>query len=479
MTTPIPTAFAAPYSGESEEAVLGALLVSPQLYWQVSSIVTADDFFLLRHSSIFRAVGRVMERCNKLDFLLVAEELKAMKVFDEVGGHAYLMQLINNTPTSVHAPLYADLVAATSIRRQMLVASDQMRELAIDEDISTSQALNTAETAFIRMARHRETSHQVTVKDAMESTDEILRQRIKLFQKNPDYIIGICTGIQALDKHLDGLQPGITTLAASTGMGKTAAALTIGLNASKIGHQQDEPLPAAVHVFSGEMTQSQINFRLLAMKSGIPMERLMRGELNADTYNQYLYAKQELDDLHALTFESGKQLTVMEIRNRARELVNSQQLDLFIIDGLMQINGLQVDASLGKKFTRYQEQKRRDVIEYILNELEYISMTYKIPFLVTHQVNRDPANRVDKRPLIGDMAEAAFVEWKSSVILLVYRDEYYNEPANPHPDGIQEAELIIRKNRHGSPGMVKCVYESKRTLFANGTVHRVDLSKDY
>lgn len=477
MTTPLPAALDAPYSGEAEEAVLGALMVSPQMYWQVSQILTPDDFFLLRHGTVFRAIGQVMERCNQADYLLVAEELKATKKFEDVGGHAYLMQLINNTPTSTHAPIYAELVAATAARRKMLEASDQMRDLARNQEINLTEALNGAENALIALARHRETSHRFTVGESLETTGDILHQRIKLYQKNPNYVIGVCSGIQALDKHLDGFQPGITTLAASTGMGKTAAALTFALNASITGNQQGDPLPASVHLFSGEMTQTQVDFRLLAMKSGIPMERLMRGELNAQTYNQFLWAKQELNDLHALTFESGKQLNVMEIRNRTRELVNSQELDLFVIDGLMQINGLQMDMNTSKKFQRYQEQKRRDAIEYILNELEYISMTYKIPFLLTHQVNRAAAGRNDKRPQISDMAEASFVEWKSSVILFLYRDAYYN-PVPDNGTGRQDAEIIISKNRHGSPGMVNCLYESKRTLFANGTLVRVDLTKD-
>src|SRR5688572_29951147 len=108
MTTP--AALNAPYSGEAEEAVLGALLVNPQAYWKISQGLTADDFFLMRHSRIYQAIGRVMERCNTADYLIVAEELRSMKVFEEVGGHAYLMQLVNNTPTSVHGEIYAGLV---------------------------------------------------------------------------------------------------------------------------------------------------------------------------------------------------------------------------------------------------------------------------------------------------------------------------------------------------------------------------------
>lgn len=468
-----PFALNAPYSEEAEEAVLGSVLVNPPAYWRVSQLITADDFFLLRHTRIFQAMHRVMERHNTMDYLVVAEELKSMKVFEEVGGHAYLMQLVNNTPTSVHGEIYAGLVAAVAVRRKMMVSADTMRELAMDENINVHEAMDRAEESLIQITRHRETSHCITIKDAMEDTDAVLRERIRLFQKNPNYIIGVCSGIQGLDKHIDGFQPGISVLAGNTGMGKTGAAMTVALNASKSGNQHEDPLPSCVHLFSGEMTQMQMNFRLLSMKSGIPMEHLARGELNQQTYNQYLKAKQELDDLHALTFESGKQLTLPAIRNRVRELVNSQQLDLFILDGLMQI-----DASSGKKPTRYQEQKRRDGIETILNELEVISMTYKIPFLVTHQVNRDPKNRSDKRPQLSDMAEASFVEWKSSVVIGVYRDSYHNREAVPRPDGLQEAELIILKNRHGAPGLIHCLYDAKRTVFINGTLHHADLSED-
>lgn len=471
-------ALEAPYSQEAEQATLGALMVNPRAYWQVAPLLLPDDFFLLRHTEIYRAIGRLMEAHNTLDFVLLCEELKAVKKLDDIGGRAYILELINSTADSTIAPVYAELVARTAVRRKMLEASDQMRSLALDESLNLDEALTGAENSFIALARHRETSHRVTMSEAMEATDAVLHERIKLYQKNPNYVIGICSGIYALDKHLDGFQEGITTLAGSTGMGKTALALTIALNASKIGRQHEEPLPASVHLFSGEMTQAQMNFRLLSMKSGIPMERLMRGEMDSRAYNAYQGAKYELADLHALTFESGKQLTVMEIRNRARELVNSQQLDLFILDGLMQINGLAIDERDSKKFKRYQEQKRRDAIEFILNELEYIAMTFKIPFLVTHQVNRAPIGRADKRPQLSDMAEASFVEWKSSVVLGAYRDTYYNPSVNMDDSGLQEAEIILLKNRHGSPGTVKCMYDSKRVVFVNGTVNHADLTKD-
>lgn len=472
----IALALTAPYSQEAEQACLGAMMINPRAFWQVSPLLTGDDFFLTRNGMIFKAIARLMERHDAFDYVLLAEELKAMKVFEDIGGHGYIMKLYNDTPTHAHAVIYAELVKRTAVRRKMLEASDKMKALALNEEINLHDVLASAETTFIALARHRDTSHMVTVGDAMDDTDVLLKERMELYRQNPDYIIGTCTGIRDLDKHLDGLQIGITTLAASTGMGKTAAALSIALNASRIGNQHAEPLPAAVHVFSGEMTQAQINFRLLSMKSGIPMERLMRGELDNREYREYQYARQELTDLHALTFESGKQLTVMEISNRVRELVNSQQLDLFIIDGLMQINGLRVDNSPDEKFQRYQEQSRRDTIEYILNELEYIAMTYKIPFLLTHQVSRATKDRADKRPQINDMAEASFVEWKSSVILGVYRDMYYNTPPNPDDLEYQESEILILKNRHGSTGMVRCIYEAKRTLFANGTLVQVDLN---
>lgn len=467
-----------PFSEEAEQSVLGSLLVNPPAFWQVSQQLTPDDFFLTRHSKIFAAMRQVMERYNTMDFLIVVEELKSMGELQNTGGLQYLVELNANTPTSVHVEIYAGLVAIAAVRRKMLVASDTMRAMALDENINVQTAINGAEAGFIELARHRETSHRISMKDAMETTDAILHERIKLYQKNPDYVIGVCSGVRELDKHLDGFQPGITTMAGSTGMGKTACAMTVALNASKIGNQHEEPLPSNVHLFSGEMTQTQMNFRLLSMKSGIPAERLMRGEMNSTTYNQYQQAKYELDDLHALTFESGKQLNVTEIRNRVRELVNSQQLDLFILDGLMQINGLEINPNDKGRFKRYQEQKRRDAIEYVLNELEYIAMTYKIPFLVTHQVNRAPKDRGDKRPMLSDMAEASFVEWKSSVVLGVYRDSYYNKEVNPRPDGIQEAEIIILKNRHGSPGTVRCIYESRKTLFADGVFGHADLTKD-
>lgn len=448
-----------PFSQEAEESVIGSVIINPGIFASLITFLRAEDFFLLRHNRIWQAFLRLHLRGDVIDYLTTAEELKGMGVLDEIGGYPYLIQIMNSTPTSVHGEYYARIVQRIAIRRNMLEAADKMRELAFDENIGIDEVLARGEMAYHNVMERSETSEVVSMADAMIEMDNTIVERATLYKKNPNYILGVRTGLAPLDTLLDGLHPGITTLGAGTGMGKTALSLTIALNASRAGWFHETLRPAHVHIFSGEMTQEQMNMRLMAIESGIDTQRLSRGAMRDEEFTKYMAAQESLLKTK-LSFESGKRMNVLQIRNRVRQMVNAGQMDMFVIDGLLQIEALKVDMHSGKQQRRYQEEKRRDALEFILNELEDIAMTHKVRFFMTHQLSRNPAARQDKRPVVSDLAEASFVEQKSAVILMLYRESYYDPSVNEI-----EAECIVRKNRHGTIGTVRLAYEAKHTKF--------------
>jgi replicative DNA helicase len=461
----------APYSQEAEEAVLGCLMIDIDAVVRVSMLLSVEDFFMLRHQYIYTAILRLHGQQMPIDSLTLAEELSNMRVLEDVGGRIYLIRLMNNTPTSIYAEVYAEMVQRMAQRRRLLEAADSIRALALNEDIALETVLAQSESAVMAISTAREISRRVLVQEVIQDMDDQMIQRMRLHKLNPHYRIGVQTGLDELDEITDGLREGITTLAAATGMGKTGLALTIALNASRKGINREKIAPAHTHIFSGEMTQEQLNYRLLSMKTGIAVRTLERGAINGQEAVQYARAKQELMQ-HALSFESGKRMNILQIRQRVRQLVSQQALNLFVIDGLLEIDDLYMDDTDTKKRRRYMQDKRRDAIGETLKELEDIALSHHVAILLTHQTNRAPAARKDKRPVLSDMAEASFVERKSAVILFLYRDEYYNDETE-HPN---RAEIIVRKNRHGSPGTAMTWFERGRTLFLNHQVKRVDLT---
>lgn len=462
----IVAAIDAPYSQEAEQAVIGSILINPDSFYSIDTFLRAEDFFLLRHTRLWQAFQRMTKRREPIDFTTLVTELRGAGVLDEIGGRAYLMQMINETSTSVHAEIYGRLVERTAIRRKMLEAADQIKQLALDESQDTEAVLLQTEQLTVRLRANRFESRLITSLEAMSDIDEILHQRIKLYQKNPNYTLGIRTCFSQLDQVLDGLPVGITTIAAATAMGKTAAVLSIALNASRYGIDREEKRPANVVMFSGEMTQEQLSWRMLAMKSEVNLRSLRRGSLTRQEYGHYESARDSIADDHCLQFESAKRMSITNIQDRVRQLALEKKLDLLILDGLLQIDALKADNG----FTPTQ---RRDMIETILNDLEGIAATYEIRILLTHQLSRAPNTRADKRPVLSDLAEANFVEQKSHTVLFLFRPGYYDQSFDQ-----AETELIIAKNRDGKSGVVKLFYNAEFTRFEDGRMVHVDLTQD-
>lgn len=463
----------APFSQEAEEAVIGSVLISPTVFSGLQGVVQMGDFYLTRHRHLWAAFQHLSSRNVTMDLTTVSEQIRQMGLLDDIGGPAYLIQLINNTPNSMHAEAYAALVARTATRRKLLMAADTIRDAAMDEGMNIEEVLAVSEDTVMSAANSALTLKPLlSMPDAVKDYKADVRASIQAYQQNPLYTIGVRSGLADLDTHLDGMREGITTVAGATGMGKSSFVITVALNASLLGILRGrDPKAAQTVLFSGEMTQKQIMNRLVAAKTGLTVRNMERGNLTQDELRHLGQALDDLEKNHALSFESVKRLNTAQIRQRVRSMVAHNELDLLILDGLLQIDDLKVDVTASKRQRQYADAKRRDAIENIMNDLEDIGLTYKLPILLTHQVSRAPATRQNKRPQLSDLAEASFVEQKSAVILFLYREVYY-EPETMNPNG---AEVIIAKNRHGEPGTIQTFYNRQYTRFENAQVEHISL----
>lgn len=458
----------APFSQESEEGVIGSVLISAQyVFSDLRTYLRASHFFLVRNRTIWEAFETIWDRGEGIDITSVASELGEMGTnskLDDIGGYAYLVHLIGVPQNSMNADTYGKHVHRMAIRRELLVASDTTRALALDENISTDVAVYRANRTLDAL-QHEVASIEANIREMPQATRtkfERLMESKKRHNENKHYVIGVRTGISDLDYLIDGVRGGgVTTLAGATGSGKTALTLQISMFASSKGILRATESQAGVHFFSGEMTEDKLMDRMLSAKTGIPVRTIERGSFTREQEQKLIDAMHDLDENHRFTFEAAARMNVNQIRQRVRSMSANNGLDLIVLDGLLQIEAVKDDPRDGKRQRSYKNSQRRDLIEEVMNELENTAISYDRAVLLTHQLSRASASRNEKRPVLTDLAEANFVEQKSQVILFLYREGYYNSLAeNPNA-----AEIIVAKNRYGNIDTIHTIYDAQYTRF--------------
>ncbi len=214
----------APYSQEAEEAVLGAVMVNPEAFLGVASFLTTEDFYILRHSYIWEALMRISERNEQIDFVTIQDELRAMNRLNDIGGPAYLLHLVNSTPTSVHAEVYGHLVERAATRRRLLIAADEIKALAMDEQLAIEKVTSDAELRLFHVTERNLRRELIPMRDAINSYFERMEHLIQ----HPDEPLGLPTGFRDLDELLGGLQRSdLLIFAGRPGMGKCVAEGTL------------------------------------------------------------------------------------------------------------------------------------------------------------------------------------------------------------------------------------------------------------
>lgn len=457
----------------AEEYVIGSVLISgTAVYPSLRDMLSARHFWHVRYRTYWQAFDRLMDKGDIIELTNTVEELRLMGVLDEMHDYVELLRLIGQVENSYHAPVYAREVYDMAIRRDAAEKADRLRQDALNMGLSTEAMALRFDRAAVDLQHDlgRLKASHVTMDTFTTDLLEMLVESEARYKENPEYVVGVRTGVRDLDLMLDGLRPGITTLAAATGVGKTSLALQIVRYASRHGLLRRAPAPARVHFFSGEMTQRQLGARLLSSMTGVPVRHIERGSYSAQQKGLLEDALHDID-MTQLTLEPGARLNTAQLRQRVRQMVMDNALDLLVLDGLLQIEAVKVDVRDSKERQSYMKQQRRDLIEEVMNDLEALALTYNLPILLTHQISRAPNGRADKRPILSDLAEASFVEQKSAVILFLYRDVYYNE----HSMNGNAAEIICRKNRFGSTGTVHQLYDAQFTRFIDADVERLSL----
>lgn len=384
----------APFSQEAEEAVLGAILINPDSYLTIASFLTTDDFFILRHRHIWDALTRISQRNEKPDFVTVQDELRAMGQLTEIGGPAFILNLINNTPTSIHAEVYAHLVERASTRRKLLTAADQIKGLALDETLNLERVVSEAETRLFGVT---ETTVRRDVQPIGTAINEYF-ERVELLMQSPEAMQGLPTGFRDLDQLLGGLQRSdLLIFAGRPGMGKTSFLLSVALNAAKVD--------ARIAIFTMEMGADQIVQRFMAMETGINTQKLRTGHLSQQEYSKFVHSAGNLGGL-PIFIDDTPSMSPVQMRTKCRRIQHEFGLDLVIVDYLQLMSG-------GGTF----ENNRVQEISFISRNLKEMARELQVPVFSAAQLSRAVEQRQDKHPQLSDLRESGCLAGESLVYL--------------------------------------------------------------
>ncbi len=440
---------------QAERALLGALLLNPEMYYEVADRVSAQDFTFLAHRHIWEAMSALISQSHSVDVAVLAAELRRKEVLDEVGGVAYLSELLTEVDRSLSAPHYARLVADYSLRRQLQAAAQEIVRLAHRTDMDGDEVLHEAERLLFRIGSER---YRRDVQDIGRVLTE-LREHLERL-KEREGLAGIPTGFKHLDNLLKGLQPSdLIIVAGRPGMGKTAFLVTLALNAARKGKR--------VAIFSLEMSNEQVAQRMLSQETGLGAD-LFRSPQRF-TSQQWEQLQEAMDRLAALAIflDDTPALTPQQLRVKCLRLSQQHGLDLVIVDYLQLMSG-------GRR-----TENRVQEVSYISRSLKHLARDLNIPVLAAAQLSRAVEQRADKRPMLSDLRESGALEQDADVVMFLFREKYYEQQQDGDGDGAaprrlsrepEPVELHIAKHRNGPTGLVELTFEPWKAAFREARV---------
>ena len=473
-----------PHNDEVEQALLGALLVNNKSLEKVSEYLRPEHFYNAVHGKIYDAICKFIERGQDASPITLKSYFEKEQDLSHVGGGQYLADLAAHVVSVVNVEDYGRTVYELHLLRALIALGEDVVNEAYDPNVDSgaSQQIEQAEKRLYDLAtagdyRGGFVSFGNTLVRAI-SQAEAAYQREGL-------ITGVTTGLVDIDKKLGGLQKSdLLILAGRPSMGKSALAANIAFNAARTYMNSGGKEGAVAGFFSLEMSSEQLATRVLADLTGIPSDKIRRGELKDTDFAKFVEATNEMSRV-PLFFDDTPALTIGAIRTRARRLQRQHNLGLLVIDYLQLVQGS----------GRGSEQNRVLEVSEITRGLKALAKDLNIPIIALSQLSRAVENRENKRPQLSDLRESGSIEQDADVVMFVYREEYYLEREQPaqkpeetgdkfaqrHDDWLKRmeqshniAECIIAKQRHGPIGTVKLMFEGEFTRFSDLAEYTVE-----
>ena len=430
---------------ESEQSVLGSILLDKEAMISVSETLVPEDFYKEAHKVIYESMLKLYNSQSEIDLITLTDELRDQGYLDDIGGIAYITSLSTVVPTTSNIKYYVNIVKEKSISRQLISAANDIINLGYDGSAKVEYVLENAEKKIFDISQERATNDFQPINQVIS---EALSMLEKLYEEKND-VTGLTTGFRDLNKKINGLQRSdLLLIAARPAMGKTAFALNLVQNAALKGD-------ASVAVFSLEMSKEQLVQRMIASQSTVELKKIKTGTLADNDWPRITDGMAILSGAK-IHIDDTPGIKISELRSKCRKLKIEKGLDLVLIDYLQLMEG------------EGQNESRQQEIAKISRSLKILAKELDCPVVALSQLSRAPEQRADHRPMLSDLRESGSIEQDADIVMFLYRDEYYN----PDTEKKNIGEVIVAKNRHGETGTVELVWFGGIQKFADKMIEQ-------
>lgn len=432
-----------PQDAAAEQAVLGGMLLSKDAIADVLEKLRPGDFYRPAHQNVYDAILDLYGRGEPADAVTVAAELDRRGLLRRIGGAPYLHTLISTVPTAANAGFYAGIVAEKALLRRLVEAGTRVVQYgyAGADGADVADIVDRAQAEIYDVTEGRNTSEDfVPLEQLLQPTMD----EIDAIASQGGMSRGVPTGFVELDDLTNGLHPGqMVVIAARPGMGKSTLGLDF-LRSCSIKHHM------ASVIFSLEMSKSEIVMRLLSAEAKIKLADMRLGRMNDDDWTRLARRMSEISEA-PLYIDDSPNLTMMEIRAKARRLKQKADLKLIVLDYLQLMTS-------GKKV----ESRQQEVSEFS-RQIKLLAKELEVPVVAMSQLNRGPEQRTDKKPMLADLRESGSIEQDADMVILLHRPDAFERD---DPRG-GEADLIIAKHRSGPTKTITVAHQLHLSRFAN------------
>lgn len=433
-----------PQNIEAEQSVLGCLMLDKNAIIRVADILKSGDFYRQAHNAIFETMLGLYEKGEPIDFLSLTNRLSETKLLDDIGGPAYLTDLVNTVPTAAHILHYAKIVQRKKILRDLIEAAQHISELGFSEEQEIEHILDEAEQKIFRISQKSLSQDFIPVKSALEEAYE----RIEKLHQGDGAMRGVPTGFNDLDNYLSGLQKSdLVILAARPSLGKTSMAMDI---VRHVAIHQKVP----VGIFSLEMSKHDVVDRLLAAEAGVDLWKLRTGKLSSEGLDNDFTRLQEAMAALAqapIYIDDAPSPTVLQMRTMGRRLEAEQKLGLVVVDYLQLIQPRTSSDNMVQQITE------------ISRSLKGLARELEVPVLALSQLSRAVEARPDQVPRLADLRESGSIEQDADVVMFIYReDKARKDSSRPNI-----ADIFIAKHRNGPIGKAELYFNESHASFKN------------
>lgn len=451
-----------PNNIEAEQAVIGSILVSNDIFDEINTIISSINFYDPMHQKIFEAVESLIYKGMLANPITLKNYFEDEK--DDLNVPEYLVKITKFSTSVRQAIEYSKIIYDMFVRRELIKISEQTIDSAKLNDLDTNgqSIIESSERLLFDLAE------KGSFNSSLVKFDEAMKQTIEMASaayKNEEGIVGVPTGLRDLDDKLGGLhQSDLIIIAGRPSMGKTSLATNIAFNAAQ--KLQDSGKKSSIAFFSLEMSSEQLSTRIISEQARISSNDIRRGRISNDQFDKFLETSKNISEL-PLYIDETPAISIAALSNRARRIKRLFGLDMIVVDYIQLMRG-----------TTFNKDGRVQEISQITQGLKAIAKELSVPVVALSQLSRQVEQRDDHKPQLADLRESGSIEQDADVVMFVYREGYYLQRKEPREATVEHAEwqakmnevahlaqIIIGKQRHGPIGNVTLEFEERFTKF--------------